>query len=61
MTDLIVALGLVFVIEGLLWALFPHYAMRILEAAKEMGEQGMRMSGLISVGLGFLLVWFIRG
>ena len=32
MSDLIVALGLVLVIEGLLWSLFPGLGRRLLEA-----------------------------
>ncbi|MEO1280674.1 MAG: DUF2065 domain-containing protein [Pseudomonadota bacterium] len=61
MSDLIAAIGLVFVIEGLLWALFPNYAMRMLEAASEMGETALRYSGLVAVCLGVVIVWLVRG
>ncbi len=61
MSDLIVAIGLVFVIEGLLWALFPHMAMRMLEAAAMTPEQALRLGGIIAVAIGVVIVWLVRG
>ena len=61
MQDFIVALGLVFVIEGAIWALFPQYLTRMLEAAKEMPEQYLRFTGIGAVILGALVVWFVKG
>jgi len=61
MQDLIVALGLVLVIEGVLWALFPGYLTAMLEAARELPEPVMRLIGLAAAIIGALVVWFIRG
>lgn len=61
MQDLIVALGLVLVIEGVLWVLFPAYLTRLLETAKELPESTLRFTGLAAVFIGLLIVWFIRG
>ena len=61
MQDLIVALGLVLVIEGALWALFPQYLTAMLEAAREVPDQSLRIAGLAAVITGALIVWFIRG
>jgi uncharacterized protein YjeT (DUF2065 family) len=61
MSDLLVAIGLVFVIEGLLWALFPGFGRRMLEVAAEMPEQSLRLVGAAAVALGVLIVWLIRG
>jgi len=61
MTDFIVALGLVLVIEGLLWAVFPRLGLRMLVAAAEMPEQVLRMAGALAIALGVLVVWFVRG
>ncbi len=61
MNDLIVGFGLVLVIEGLLWALVPHLAMRILEGASATPESTLRIAGWTAVGLGVGLVWLIRG
>ena len=60
MSDLVVAIGLVLVIEGLLWALFPRFGLRMLEAASEMPEQTLRTGGALAVAAGFLIVWMMR-
>ncbi len=61
MTDLLVAIGLVFVIEGALWALFPRFGRRMLEVAGEMPEQSLRTAGAVAVAVGVLMVWLVRG
>ena len=60
MTDLLVALGLVFVIEGLIWALVPGYARRMLEAISEMSDTSVRNAAVFSVALGVVIVWLVR-
>jgi hypothetical protein len=61
MSDLAVAIGLVLVLEGLLWALAPHLGRRLLEAASEAPEGQLRTAGWIAVTLGAAIVWLIRG
>lgn len=61
MDDLIVGLGLVLVIEGLLWALFPQMARSMLEAIDDMPENTMRFIAIGAIAIGVLIVWFIRG
>jgi uncharacterized protein YjeT (DUF2065 family) len=61
MSDFVAALGLVLVIEGLLWAASPTMATRLLQAAAEMSEQVLRFCGLAAIGLGVLIVWLVRG
>lgn len=61
MSDLVVGLGLVLVIEGLLWALVPNLAARLLEAAATVPQNSLRIAGWSSVLLGLGLVWLIRG
>ncbi|MFM9943370.1 MAG: DUF2065 domain-containing protein [Hyphomicrobiaceae bacterium] len=61
MSDLIVALGLVLVIEGLLWAAFPKVGLRMLTSASAMPEQALRIAGALSIALGVLVVWLVRG
>jgi uncharacterized protein YjeT (DUF2065 family) len=61
MSDLIVGFGLVLVIEGLLWALVPHLAIRFLEGAAATPERALRIAGWSAVCLGVGLVWLIRG
>ena len=61
MTDLVVGFGLVLVIEGLLWAVMPHIATKLLMAAAQTPESSLRMAGTVAVGLGVFLVWLVRG
>ena len=61
MTDLVVGLGLVLVIEGILWAAFPNAAQRMLEAATTTPETSLRLAGATAMIVGVGLVWLIRG
>jgi uncharacterized protein YjeT (DUF2065 family) len=61
MGDLVVALGLVLVLEGLLWALAPATARRMLEMANELPASTLRATGWTAVAAGAFLVWLIRG
>ncbi len=61
MSDLVVGLGLVLVIEGLLWALLPKLATRLLEGASTTPETTLRIAGWSAVFLGLGLGWLIRG
>ena len=60
MSDFLVALGLVFVIEGVLFAAFPLGAKRAMTAALDVSDGGMRIVGLVSVLVGVLIVWLVR-
>ncbi len=61
MNDLIVGIGLVLVIEGLIWAISPASAMRMLVVAAQTPERKLRLGGMIAVVAGVLLVGLIRG
>jgi uncharacterized protein YjeT (DUF2065 family) len=61
MSDLIVAIGLVLVIEGLLWSLFPGLGRRLLETSAGTPESSLRMAGAVAVALGVAVVWLVRG
>jgi uncharacterized protein YjeT (DUF2065 family) len=61
MSDLIVGAGLVLVFEGLMWALAPQLARRLLEKANETPPDTLRASGWAAVVAGLLLIWLIRG
>ena len=61
MTDLLVAVGLVLVFEGLLWAAAPQLGMKLLAAAAQTPEQSLRLAGLACVVAGLVIVWLIRG
>jgi uncharacterized protein YjeT (DUF2065 family) len=61
MSDFFVALGLVFVIEGLIFAAFPEKAKHAVTAVLETSDTVLRAVGLVSALLGLVLVWLIRG
>jgi uncharacterized protein YjeT (DUF2065 family) len=61
MAQLIVAIGLVLVIEGLLFAAFPAAAKRLAATALETPEASLRVAGIVSAVLGILIIWLVRG
>ena len=61
MSDLVVAIGLVLVIEGLLWSLFPGLGRKLLEATAGVSEASLRVVGAVAVALGVAVVWLVRG
>ena len=61
MLDFIAALGLVFAIEGILFAAMPNLAKDALRSAAETPVDRMRLIGIGSAVLGVILVWLARG
>lgn len=61
MSDLLVALGLVLVIEGVLYGGLPHLAKRLAAEVLSMPEQALRVGGLFAVAIGVAIVWLVRG
>jgi uncharacterized protein len=59
--DFITALGLVFVIEGALYALFPGKARSFFEQISQLDEQMLRYCGLAAAIIGLIIVWLVRG
>ncbi|MCT8972657.1 MULTISPECIES: DUF2065 domain-containing protein [Microbaculum] len=61
MSDLVVALGLVLVIEGVIYAAFPSGLKRMLASALATPDSTLRAGGLAAAVFGLLLVWLVRG
>jgi uncharacterized protein YjeT (DUF2065 family) len=61
MADFMVALGLVFAIEGIVFAAFPGMAKRAMLNVIETPEGALRLVGIGSALLGVVLVWLVRG
>ncbi len=61
MPDFLAALGLVFVIEGLIFAAFPAQAKRAMQSVMETPEARLRVIGLSSALIGVVVVWLVRG
>ncbi|HZQ12281.1 MAG TPA: DUF2065 domain-containing protein [Pseudolabrys sp.] len=61
MSDFLAALGLVFVIEGLIFAAFPSQAKRAMTSVLETPEASLRIIGIASAVVGVIVVWLVRG
>ena len=61
MSDFLVAIGLVFVFEGLVFAGFPGTAKRAMASALETPDGTLRVIGLVSAVLGLVVIWLVRG
>jgi len=59
--EIVTALGLVLVIEGLLYALVPGQLKQMLVALLELSDDHLRIGGVTAVGLGVVIVWLARG
>ena len=60
MRELIIALGLFFFIEGILYALFPSKMKSILLKAKDVKVNHLRIGGLIFTLIGFIIIWYMK-
>ncbi|WP_295813383.1 DUF2065 family protein [uncultured Nitratireductor sp.] len=61
MSEFIAALGLVLVIEGLVYGGMPRLAKRLAEQVLEMPDSALRTAGITAMVLGVFLVWLVRG
>ena len=61
MADFLTALGLVLVIEGVLYALFPGVVRRMLALLITQPPVAVRAAGLAGAALGVVIVWLVRG
>ena len=61
MSDFLAALGLVLVIEGLVYGGFPHLAKRMGTEVQGLPESALRIGGLGAIAAGVFIVWLVRG
>lgn len=60
-SDLLTALGLAAMIEGILYAAFPDATKRALGEFMAMPTETRRRIALGIAGFGFVVVWLVRG
>jgi len=58
--DLLAALALVFVIEGMLPFLSPQSLRRMLVSVSQLDDRSLRLTGFISMVCGLLLLYWVR-
>lgn len=61
MAAVALAVALVLVFEGSLYALFPDGMKRAMEIALAQSSRTLRAAGLAAAVLGVLLAWFVQG
>jgi uncharacterized protein YjeT (DUF2065 family) len=61
MASLGTALGLVLVIEGLLYALVPGHLKAMLAQVQHLSDDQLRVGGAAAVAAGVAVVWLVRG
>ncbi len=59
--DLLTALGLVLVLEGIALALLPRHLKRVLARIGAMPAHALRAGGLLAAALGLVVIWLVRG
>ena len=56
----LLALGLVLIVEGLVYALAPSLVEQMLEALRAIPPEARRLIGLLGMVTGLILVWVAR-
>tara|TARA_B100000035_G_scaffold275206_1_gene252058 strand:+ start:286 stop:471 length:186 start_codon:yes stop_codon:yes gene_type:complete len=58
MKELIIAFGLFLFIEGILYALFPSKMKNMIKKVEVIGDQHLRLGGLVFAIIGFIIIYF---
>ena len=56
----LMALGLVLVIEGLLYALVPAKLKAMMQAVEKLSDDQLRIAGVTAMATGVVAVWFVH-
>ena len=60
MKELIIAFGLFFFIEGILYALFPSKMKNMLKKLELIKDNQLRSGGLIFALIGFIIIYYAK-
>jgi uncharacterized protein len=58
--SLLVSVGLIFVVEGLLYAMAPDGMKRMIATMLSQTNDQLRFAGVLAVAFGVLVVWLAR-
>ncbi|ACF02499.1 DUF2065 domain-containing protein [Rhodopseudomonas palustris] len=58
--DLLIGVGLLFVLEGLIFAASPNWMRRAMKSALETPDNVLRAVGIGSAVAGLILIWVVR-
>ena len=60
MNELVIAFGLFFFIEGVLYAIFPAKMKNMLKKLELVKDSQLRSGGLIFAIIGFIIIYYIK-
>jgi uncharacterized protein YjeT (DUF2065 family) len=58
--DFLIGVGILFVLEGLLFAAIPSWMRRAMKSALATPEPMLRVVGIGSAVVGLILIWLVR-
>ncbi|MBB5047227.1 hypothetical protein HNR60_001979 [Rhodopseudomonas rhenobacensis] len=58
--DFLIGLGILFVLEGVLFAASPSWMRRAMKSAMASSDQLLRIAGIGSAIAGLILIWLVR-
>ena len=58
--DFLIGVGILFVLEGILFAATPAFMRRAMKSAMEMPDNILRAVGIVSAVVGLILIWLVR-
>jgi uncharacterized protein YjeT (DUF2065 family) len=58
--EFIIAIGLIFFIEGLICALFPSKIKNMSKLIEAMPVNNLRILGVVFTVIGFIIIWYIK-
>jgi uncharacterized protein YjeT (DUF2065 family) len=58
--DFLIGVGILFVLEGLLFAAGPTWMRRAMKSALTMSDNILRVVGIGSAVVGLILIWLVR-
>lgn len=60
MFDFLMGIGFAFVIEGLIWGLFPRQITKVVTELIKMDAMALRYFGVGSLAFGVGIIWFVQ-
>jgi hypothetical protein len=58
--DFLIGVGILFVLEGLLFAAIPSWMRRAMKSALATPDNMLRIAGIVSAVAGLILIWVVR-